>query len=137
MRICTKGVTRIVIILDTVVVKVPNFTHKWNHFLKGIIGNIEEHNTWRYNTGDFDTGNSHLLCPVVWCSWLGFILIMKKAEPLSTEQWEAITDISEHKLHFPGDDTISNYGYYCGRLVKIDYGGLDVWGSDYRSLLRK
>jgi hypothetical protein len=133
LKINRKGVTRIVIELRSVVVKIPNFTCQWSHFLRGIIGNISENQTWKWNSGKFEKGTSHLLCPVVWCSLGGWILIMKKAKPITIEQWEAITDISEFKKHFGGDDTMSNYGYYKNRLVKLDYADLDnYWGEDFK-----
>ncbi len=131
MRINRKGVTRIVIEFEKVVVKIPNFLYQWDHFLKGIIGNINEYKTWKYNSGKLESGKSYLLCPVVWCSLGGWILVMKKAFPLTRDQWEN-TYIPEHKKHFPGDDTMSNYGTFENRLVKIDYGELDAWASDYK-----
>lgn len=131
MKISLKGVTRIVIVFKNVVIKIPNFTCQWDHFLKGIIGNINENKTWKYNSGAFEKGTSYLLCPVIWCSLGGWILIMKRAVPLTIDQWET-TYIPEHKKHFPGDDTLSNYGYLSGRLVKIDYADLEAWPSDYK-----
>lgn len=130
MKINWRGVTRIVIELKTVVIKVPNPRYQWDHFLKGLIGNIAEKKTWEYNSGKYELGKSYLLCPVVWMSWGGWILVMKKAVPVSREDWEWIT-IPEHRKHFAGDDTMSNYGWYLGRLVKLDYGSLDSWPSDY------
>jgi hypothetical protein len=136
MKINRKGVTRIVFVFKTFVVKIPNFTCQWNHFLKGIIGNIEESKTWEYNSGEYENGNSYLLCPVLWCSWGGWVLVMKRAETFTYEEWEAMidTDIREHKKHFSGDDTMSNYGMIDGRIVKIDYADLDChWGEDFKT----
>jgi hypothetical protein len=133
LKINRKGVTRIVIEFKKVVVKIPNFTCQWSHFLRGIIGNISENQTWKWNSGKFEKGTSHLLCPIIWCSWGGWILVMKKAKPVTREQWEIITDISEFKKHFGGDDTMSNYGYCENRLVKLDYADLDnYWGEDFK-----
>lgn len=54
---------------------------------------------------------------------------MKKAQPVS----EDVTGNSEHLQHFPGDDTISNYGMLDDKLVKIDYADLDLhWGEDFK-----
>ena len=77
IKINRKGVTRIVLEFKSVVIKIPNFTCQWSHFLKGIIGNIEESRTWKWNSGKFEKGTSHLLCPVKWCSVGGWILIME------------------------------------------------------------
>lgn len=134
MKVCRKGVTRIVFVFKNVVVKIPNFTCQWSHFLKGIIGNIEEGRTWRWNSGKYEKGTSHLLCPVLYTSAGGWFLVMKRAKTLSFEEWDLIDpDCSEHRKYFAGDDTCSNYGFLDGRLVKIDYADLDAhWGEDFK-----
>ena len=111
-----KGVTRLVFEFDNFVIKIPNFTYSWQHFLKGILANIQEYTTWSWSKDE-------LLCPVLWCSWGGWFLIMKKAKTYSFDEWDNIeVDISNHIKYFPGDDTMSNYGYLNDKLVKIDYG---------------
>lgn len=119
MKINRKGVTRIVFEFDKVVVKIPNFTCQWNHFLTGLLANMNEAKTWeisKSNQGDY------LLCPVVWASWGGWVLIMKKA--VQCELDEQI-NYNEWLLYgFGGDDQPYNYGHYEGRIVKIDYGQL-------------
>lgn len=123
------GTTRIVFEFEQVVVKVPNIT-RWLNFLQGLVGNMNESRTWRWNSGKFEKGTSHLLCPVVWCSWGGWILIMKKAKTLTEKQWESIDNISEFKRSFGGDDTMANYGYYQNRLVKIDYANINNYDTN-------
>lgn len=133
MKINNNGVTRTVFILKSIVIKIPNVTHGWRNFLKGITGNIDERDTWRWNSGKYEQGHSHLLCPIVWASWGGWIVVMKKAKTLTQEEWDNMpyyTD--EHTKYFPGDDTISNYGILDDRLVKIDYADLNLWPIDYR-----
>lgn len=133
MKINRKGVTRIVIELNKVVIKIPNFTCQWSHFLRGLIGNISENQTWKWNSGKFEKGTSHLLCPVIWCSYGGWILIMRKVDELITEENRTQWNCEEHTKHFQGDDSISNYGILNGRLVKIDYADLDLyWGEDFK-----
>lgn len=124
MKLNRTGVTRLVFVFKRVVVKIPKPTI-WNHFLRGILSNINEHRTWKWNSGNFNEGRQILLCPVLWCSWGGWILIMKRAEPINREDWSRITDISSYKQHFGGDDTMSNYGWLDGVLVKLDYGSMD------------
>lgn len=122
IRVNRKGVTRIVIELKTVVVKIPNFTCQWNHFLLGVIGNIQESQTWKWNSGLYEKGTSHLLCPVLWCSWGGWILVMQKAKTLSRQDWENMQEYTtEHRKHYGGDDNMANYGILNGKLVKLDY----------------
>lgn len=128
-----KGVTRIVILCGGVVIKLPK-PIKWSNFLRGLIGNINENETWKYNSGKYERGHSHLLAPVIWCSWGGWILIMKRARLLTEQEWdESDYSVKEHIQNFRGDDTISNYGFIGKKLVKIDYGELDYyWGEDFK-----
>lgn len=136
MKINRKGVTRLVIELKNVVIKVPNFTYSWHHFIKGIDGNMEEWKIWVYNgySEERKPFRDKLLCPVLWHSWGGWIVVMKKAKTLSFDEWEVLDyDISEHKKYFGGDDSMSNYGFLNGKLVKIDYASLDnYWGEDFK-----
>lgn len=118
MELNRKGVTRLVFVFNKTVVKIPNFTCQWSHFLHGLLANINENKTWKYNSGKYESGLNHLLCPVLWCSYGGWILIMKKAS-LITEENRYLFNTSEHEKHFKGDDTISNYGILNN---KIDYG---------------
>lgn len=107
-----KGVTRLVFIFKDFVVKIPNFTCQWNHFLSGLIGNMEEFKTWKYN-------KSELLCPILWASWGGWILIMKRVEVCTYE--DEIDYTPWVTAGFGGDDKPDNYGYLDNKLVKIDY----------------
>lgn len=127
-----KGTTRIVFILNKVVIKIPNFTYKWSHFLRGIIGNISEWQTWKYAYR-----RRYLLCPVIWASWGGWFLIMKKANMIHNKDWDMYEpEILEHKQYYCGDDKSENYGIYMGQIVKIDYADLDEnWGEDFKNKL--
>jgi len=81
-------------------------------------------------------GKVYLLCPVKWCSWGGWILIMERADV--EKHYEEIYNSSpignidpceEVKQRykkwidagFGGDDKCDNYGYLSDRLVKVDY----------------
>lgn len=123
MRIDRKGCTRLVFIFKNIVIKVPNFTCQWNLFLRGLLANMQEDQTWRWNSGVNEGGNSHLLCPVIWCSWGGWILVMKKAEVFDMDAPHDIIDYQIWRTAgFGGDDKPCNYGMLEGRVVKIDYG---------------
>ena len=120
MYINQKGVTRIVLEFENTVVKIPNFRYCWDHFLRGILANISEHKRWRFCKKD-----RHLLCPVLWCSWGGWILVMKKARVLTDREFIEHVDIGLYsKAGLDGDDTSDNYGWLDNRCVKIDYGHL-------------
>lgn len=119
-----RGCTRIVFIFEKVVVKIPNFTYHWNNFLKGLISNMTERDIWRWNSGQYEKGLSHLLCPVLWSMRGGFLIVMKRAETDVFEKLEE--DISFYgpwiEAGFGGDDKVDNYGILNGTVVKIDYG---------------
>lgn len=80
MDICLNGVTRIVLIFSGVVIKVPNFMYSWDHFLKGLVSNMGERDTWKYNSYSEDRRllRDKLLCPVLWCSWGGLVFSYEK-----------------------------------------------------------
>ena len=77
-----------------------------------------------------------MLCPVLWVSWGGLLLIMRAAEPLremmslneyldAADEWDAM----------PGEDSCpfepkpSDWGWYEGRRVALDYS-TPAWGND-------
>lgn len=117
MTLNTKGITRLVLELESVVIKVPNFTCQWSHFLQGLIANMNEAKTYRWHP------NKELLCPVVWASWGGWVLVMQKAVPCKYLD-EGGSEIDYSKwiaVGLGGDDKPDNYGQYMGNIVKIDY----------------
>ena len=116
-----QGATRIVFVFKKIVIKIPNFTYNWMCFLNGLIANMRENETWKWNSGKYEQGFSEYLCPVDWCSWGGWFLMMKRAEPLGWEDEDKYY-ITDHIEHFPGDDKITNYGLLNGKVVKFDYG---------------
>lgn len=133
MKINNTGATRVVIVLENYVIKIPKFW-RWQNFLRGLLANINEGQTWRWNSGQYETGNSHLLCPVKFTSWGGWFLIMRKAKHIPYQLWLGLQpDVHAHIEHFQGDDKHRNYGFYDNRIVKVDYGDLDkCWGIDFR-----
>lgn len=117
MRIDRKGITRTVFLIGDYAIKIPNFRYQWNHFLQGLLANINEAKTWRLN-------KSELLCPVIWASWGGWILVMRRAVPCKwlDEGGEEI-DYSKWIVEgFGGDDKPCNYGIINGKTIKLDYG---------------
>ena len=133
-----KGAPRIVFVFKNVVIKIPTICYSWDAFLNGLLANIRESRCWSCNSGQSDKGKSHLLCPVKWSSWGGWILVMQRAnmelwEQAVKEYYPVPDDCHERakyqeKLYitwieagFGGDDKQDNYGYLCGKLVKVDY----------------
>lgn len=112
------GCTRFVILVGSWAIKVPQFHYQWRHFLLGLLANMQERHWW-------STFPKPELCPVVWSMPGGWLLIMKRAEPMTREQFD---DIDLHKWVDKGDWVVpaepkmDSFGWYDGRLVAIDYG---------------
>lgn len=143
MKLKRNGVTRLVFIFDKKVIKIPNFLNGWACFICGLLANMREGSAWEYNSGENMTEHVDKLCPVLWRSWGGWILVMRKADTEGYKKWfedmcndpsktddEKIAFI-EHmydpwiEAGFGGDDKPENYGFLDGRVVKIDYADLD------------
>lgn len=130
MKINRRGVTRIVIELEKVVVKLPNFTCQWDHFLLGLINNMAESKLWKaaiegHLDNELVRDVKSILCPVVWSSWGGWMLIMRKADVESHikemnegKKWLYVAHIN---AGFNTDNKPENFGYLNGKLVKVDY----------------
>lgn len=71
-----------------------------------------------------------MLCPVLWISWGGFVLIMRAATPTSE-----MMSMEEYLGAMPGEDSCpfepkpSDWGWYKGRRVALDYS-TPAWGND-------
>lgn len=124
MKLNRKGVTRLVLELKTVVIKFPNPICQWSHFLKGLLANPNESRVYKCAStpGSITYNHRHLLCPVRWCSWGGWILVMTRVDRVMEMDEYDKYPMSEFLDYFPGDDTVSNYGILNGNLVKLDYG---------------
>jgi hypothetical protein len=73
---------------------------------------MEENRCWKNHP------RKDLMCPVKFCSWGGWFLIMERAEVtdqcfIDFEPWIV--------AGLGGDDKNDNYGLLKGRIVKIDY----------------
>jgi len=127
MRIDDSGCTRVVLVFESYVLKIPRFTYSWSHFLKGLLANMQERDCWKWNSGKYEKGDSHLLCPVIWGSWGGWLLIMKRAD-VKRHLDEVYKEKRKYcyatiiNAGFGGDDKPENYGYLNNKLVKVDYG---------------
>lgn len=132
MKIVRIGITRIVFLTNNYAIKIPNFRYSWIIFLKGLIANVSEQYLYRSSSDE----NKKLLCPVVWSSWGGWILVMSRVDTkrhyLEVYNSAKSKDIDpdwqtreRYKKWFDaglsGDDKCANYGYLNEQLVKIDY----------------
>ena len=121
------GTTRMVWILPSHVVKIPRLRWwLWRNFLLGLLGNLQEADFFAVN------GNNNKFCPVVFCLWGGWLLIMKRATPLTDKEFHAIPERwwQSNSLLASTEKTISSVGRYEGRVVAIDYGAHPLQFND-------
>lgn len=91
-------------------------------FLRGILANIDENYWWKYSL------NKSKLCPVKYISPLGLFLIMKRAEPLTLDEYNNL-NLDEFK-NLPLDPKIINFGKINNNIVLIDYADSRYMCSD-------
>ena len=111
------GTTRIVFLIGNWAIKIPNFRY-WCLFLQGLLANIEENR--------FSRANLWPICPVTFCAWGGWFIIMKRAWPLTIEDLETLgTTLEKICEYYPKgfvEAKLNSFGWVDNRLVCIDYG---------------
>jgi hypothetical protein len=80
-------------------------------------------------------GRRAFLCPVLWCSPHGAVLVMRRAAPMSEADYRRyVRDVGllyAWGYSGPGDDVnpfepkASSWGWLNGRVVAIDYANVD------------
>lgn len=112
-----KGATRQVFLTKRYAIKIPSF-YNWRMFLVGNICNLTEI--------ELSTLNDPYLCPVIWKSWGGLIIVMPRCREPSKKFFKMEKEHTRHKVIseelYMSDGHRENYGYLGHRLVKIDYG---------------
>jgi len=111
------GATRVVILTRKHAIKLPNFLNGWKLFLHGLLANMQER--------QFSTTGWPELCPVVFSTPGGWLVVMRRARPMSIEEFhgfdvEGFCDQSEYRV--PAESKASSFGYLEGRIVALDYG---------------
>lgn len=118
MKIDRTGCTRIVFLTKHYALKVPNFLDGWKLFLNGLLANLQESNFWQ-------NGGYYELCPIRYATWGGWLVIMRKAQVLTDEEFLAMDiDAFLNKEHYviPAEKKANSFGWLDGRVVAIDYG---------------
>jgi hypothetical protein len=118
-----KGSTRSVILLWKWAVKIPTLK-TWKLFLHGLLANMQE--------VEFSAAGWPELCPVVFSLPGGFVTVMRRANPLTEEEWLEITTgedkdhiedlIRKEEYEVPIEEKIDSFGWLDGKLVAVDYG---------------
>ena len=109
------GATRAVLLVGRLAVKVPRIS-TWRTFLNGLLANMQEREFARTGWPE--------LCPVVFSVPGGWLLVMRRAEPLSDAEWCTVhpewADREEYAV--PVEMKRDSFGVLDGRIVAIDYG---------------
>lgn len=121
MRWNRAGVSREVFLVGPWATKLPKLTYRWRNFLWGLLANMQER--------DYYTTECAGLCPVVWAAPGGFVVVMKRARPLTEQEWEDFdvdAFFNEYEVHanliIPAEMKRDSFGWYNGKIVAVDYG---------------
>lgn len=117
MIIIRYGLSRLVILIGPVAVKLPRVWASDGITLLGLIGNTLERD--RYARA----GGHPALARVLWCAPLGIVLVMRRyrelaAGPLSPEELSRLPFVNV-------DNKAENIAVEGGRYVVLDYGNVD------------
>lgn len=107
------GCTRIVFLIGSFAIKIPNFTYEHSHFLKGCYASW---NKRKYTKGKYVKS----IAKTYFSSWFGLICIQERCKqlerPLSDAEVEYFSKITD-------DIKKENFGYnQKGEIVCLDYG---------------
>lgn len=115
MKVCW-GTTRTVLLIHRWAIKMPAMS-EWRLFLLGLLANMQERS--------FGMTGWPKLCPVVFSIPGGWLVVMRRAEPLSEKQWNHL-DVpgwrAEVDYSIPVEDKWSSFGVLDGEIVVVDYG---------------
>ena len=110
------GTTRNVFLIGGLAVKLPSFC-EWRLFLLGLLANMQERK--------FSATRWPELCPVVFSIPGGFIVVMRRAQPLTRKEFDAI-DLeawaNKDEYRIPIEYKMDSVGWLDYNLVAIDYG---------------
>lgn len=108
------GVTRHVLLVGGLAIKVPALW-SWKLFLSGLLANMQERAFSRTGWPE--------LCPVLFALPGGWLLIMRRAEPIPDEvelDFQHLIDQPEYQI--PAEAKRDSWGLLDGRIVAVDYG---------------
>lgn len=133
------GLTRKVFLVGPWAIKIPNWRHNkitlqlshtyvslfksWPYEYGFIANKNEAKIYYEYKLWD-DLDEKALLCPVLWCSKNGSLLIMKRVDRVLENNHGGV-DLGPWITAEYEDIKPDNFGYLNDKLVMIDYGGYD------------
>jgi hypothetical protein len=117
VKLCGEGATRRVVLLGPLALKLPRARYGWAPFLRGLLCNMQE-------VAFSGTGWPEL-CPVLWRVPGGFLVVMRRARPLTDAEWFGL-DVAGFKYgpdyDVPVECKRDSFGVVDGRVVAVDYG---------------
>lgn len=116
-----KGATRVVFLVGNYAIKIPRLC-SWKHFLQGLLANMQERT--------FAKTGCLKLCPIPFSLPGGWLVVMRRARPLSDDQyrvlWEELdswlVDTGKRAMVIPAEKKQDSFGWIDGILVAVDYG---------------
>ena len=112
-----QGITREVFLTRRYAIKIPKLIYGWHKFLCGLLANMQE--------ATFARAGWPELCPVVFSIPGGWLVVMRRAKPLSDAEWEAFDapafcETADYLI--PAEFKQDSFGMLDGRIVAVDYG---------------
>lgn len=124
------GCTRFVFLTKNYAIKIPQFNYEWKHFLLGLLANMQE--------VSFSKIKDDRLCPIKFYIPGGWLLIMPKCEPISSEifidlditrfwpnnkeDYHPNNTCERAEYNVPVEYKQDSFGFLNGKIVAIDYG---------------
>lgn len=118
----TGGTHRSVYLIGHYAIKLP-VLRPWRMFLCGLLANMQE--------STFSATGWPELCPVVFACWGGWFIVMRRAQPLSREQFFSLNygewikggnNLPRGEWVVPVENKLDSFGLLDGRIVAVDYG---------------
>lgn len=110
------GLTRSVVLVGRLAIKLPQHRYGWFRFRQGLAANRKEAGVWRKRPDDVR------LCPVLFALPGGLLLVQRRVDRVL--RWDETDPIQDFACEDLTSDTKPvNFGVLDGRIVLLDYGG--------------
>jgi hypothetical protein len=111
------GITREVFLTRRYAIKIQKLRYGWEMFMYGLLANMQERT--------FAAAGWPELCPVVFSVPGGWLVVMRRAEPLTDREWaefdaRAFCELDDYVV--PAEFKKDSFGKLDGRIVAVDYG---------------
>lgn len=121
IHLVSTGVSREVLLVGRWAAKVPKLRYGWRAFLHGLLANMQEA---QWGEMAAHEGDDHF-CPVVWALPGGWLVVQRRARPLTYAEWMAldVDDFLERGTYaIPAERKQDSFGILDGRVVAVDFG---------------